>query len=376
MKCLELFSGGGGLAYGLGKAGFRHTGFVESDSWSCESLRKNFPANLVNQGDVREFDFEPLRGVSLVAGGPPCQPFSSGGKHKAADDSRDMFPAAIRAISELKPKVFLFENVKGLVRPSFAEYFDYIILRLAFPEITKKKSEDWRNHSERLRKIHNKPTNAPDYNVSYKLLNAADYGVPQVRERVFIVGFRSDLNKDWEFPAPTHSKHSLERSKYVSGEYWDRHGLDRDCVVSSTNQDLVQESIFQVKTRPWRTVRDAICHLPNPELKHDLLDHIFRAGAKSYPGHTGSDIDSPAKTLKAGVHGVPGGENMIRFDDNSLRWLTIREAKLLQTFPEEFFFAGPWSEAMRQIGNAVPVRLAEILGASIQKTLSRRLRRK
>jgi DNA (cytosine-5)-methyltransferase 1 len=377
MNSLELFTGGGGLAYGLSKAGFHHSGFVEFDSYSCDSLRKNFPNKIVHQVDAREFAFEEIKGITLVAGGPPCQPFSNGGKHRAYDDSRDMFPTAIRAIEALKPKAFLFENVKGLLRPSFSEYFDYVIARLESPDIGKKKSEDWWRHLLRLKKINSDKVLGPTYHVAYKLLNSANYGVPQIRHRVFIVGFRNDLNIQWAFPEPTHSKQALERSMHVTNEYWDSHGLNPSLYVAGGQQGygrFAQSSLLENHLQPWRTVRDAIGHLPDSREQHGLFDHLYRPGAKSYPGHTGSEIDAPAKTLKAGVHGVPGGENMIRYQDGVVRWFTVHEAKLLQTFPEDFSFVGPWSEAMRQIGNAVPVRLAEVLGEQILRALPRRSR--
>jgi len=111
---------------------------------------------------------------------------------------------------------------------------------------------------------------------------------------------------------------------------------------------------------PWQTVRDAISDLPDPEQHPTLLyqAHKFQPGARSYPGHTGSPLDEPAKALKAGDHGVPGGENMLRRVDGSIRYFTVRECARIQTFPDEFIFEGSWGEIMRQLGNAVPVRLA------------------
>jgi DNA (cytosine-5)-methyltransferase 1 len=126
-------------------------------------------------------------------------------------------------------------------------------------------------------------------------------------------------------------------------------------------------------TNPWQTVRDAISDLPDPE--HDagasrlISNHRFQAGARSYAGHTGSPLDEPAKTLKAGVHGVPGGENMLARPDGSVRYFTVRESARLQTFPDTFVFHGSWTETMRQLGNAVPVRLAEVIGRGVAHKL-------
>ena len=124
--------------------------------------------------------------------------------------------------------------------------------------------------------------------------------------------------------------------------------------------------------RPWRTVRDAISDLPNPTVKEHQqhLNHILQPGARSYPGHTGSHVDAPAKALKAGVHGVPGGENMLRQPDGSIRYFTVREAARLQTFPDRYRLHGPWGEAMRQLGNAVPVMLAQVVASSVHEHLA------
>jgi DNA (cytosine-5)-methyltransferase 1 len=111
--------------------------------------------------------------------------------------------------------------------------------------------------------------------------------------------------------------------------------------------------------------------VPHPADAHDIVDHVFRDGARVYPGHTGSFIDSPAKTLKAGGHGVPGGENMIRYEDGSVRYFTVYEGKLLQTFEPNFAVTGAWGEGMRQIGNAVPTLLARRLGEQLYNVLGR-----
>ncbi|MDQ7058252.1 MAG: DNA cytosine methyltransferase [Ghiorsea sp.] len=107
-----------------------------------------------------------------------------------------------------------------------------------------------------------------------------------------------------------------------------------------------------------------------PKEKNGYNNHKFRNGAKSYPGHTGSPIDEPSKTLKAGDHGVPGGENMIRYNDNSIRYFTVREAARLQTFPDDYHLSGVWSECMRQLGNAVPVSLAEVVAQSVYTAIA------
>lgn len=372
MKSLEIFSGAGGLAKGLELAGFQHSAFVEFNKHACESLRENFDADKVYFGDIKNFDLNAIGEVDIVAGGPPCQPFSLGGKHKADQDSRDMFPYAIRAIEQLTPKAFVFENVKGLLRESFADYFEYIILRLTYPGFAAKPNTDWKEHLSDLRSIGQLAYAGTKYNVSFKLINAANYGIPQTRERVVIVGIRADLGVSWSFPAETHSEDRLLWDMHVSGEYWKRYRVPKSerSLINGSQQEKIARlkdkyGMFEPTQLPWRTVRDALQGIPDPVTQHGIVDHIFHDGARTYSGHTGSDIDWPAKTIKAGGHGVPGGENMIRYPDGSVRYFTVCEAKRIQTFPDSFVIKGAWGEAMRQIGNAVPMLLGETIGREL-----------
>jgi DNA (cytosine-5)-methyltransferase 1 len=375
ISSLELFSGAGGLAKGLELSGAKHSAFVEWNTDACETLRLNYQPEIVHCLDIKQFDFSTLHSVDLIAGGPPCQPFSLGGKHKGHQDERDMFPSAVRAIRELMPKAFIFENVKGLLRQSFSSYFNYIVLQLSHPEIIKKSDECWIDHLKRLEDFHTSGAMAGlKYNVIYRLVNAADYGVPQRRERVVIVGIRDDLKIKWSFPSPTHSAEALLYTQQVTGEYWDRHkvSLRQRAAFSAGDRrqrDRLRDKygLFQPDLSPWRTVRDAIGDLPPPTPKgtSEYPDHIFRGGARVYSGHTGSPIDEPSKTIKAGGHGVPGGENMVRYHDGSVRYFTVLEGKRIQTFPDEYVISGAWTEAMRQIGNAVPVRLGKAVSREL-----------
>jgi DNA (cytosine-5)-methyltransferase 1 len=377
MNSLELFSGAGGLAKGLELAGFKHSALVEFNKHAYASLCENFDAKKVFLGDVRDFNLEGLENIDIVAGGPPCQPFSLGGKHQADRDNRDMFPAAIQAIERLKPKAFVFENVKGLLRATFAEYFEYIRLRLTYPSFNAELNFSWQQHLDELRRVSHLSFSGTNYNVQFKLINAANYGVPQNRDRVIIVGIRSDLDCEWLFPSETHSADRLFWDMYITGEYWERHQICKS--QRPLSDKSVETKIFKLTEKygrfepvliPWQTVRDALHNLPDPQSNHGIKDHTFHDGARIYPGHTGSILDAPAKTIKAGDHGVPGGENMIRFADGTVRYLTVLEAKRLQTFPDDFVIKGVWGEAMRQIGNAVPVLLAETIGCELMKTLS------
>jgi len=288
-------------------------------------------------------------------------------------DARDMFPEAVRAVRELRPRYFVFENVKGLLRQGFASYFNYIILQLSYPTIVRVPNEEWEEHLSRLEKIHTSGY-TPDlaYRVIYRLLDAADYGVPQHRYRVFMVGFRADLGIEWNFPMATHNMDKLLWEQWVTGEYWDKHKVAKSNrpkfpVRYRSRVEFLSNS-YQLIPPPgvrYNTIRDALWGLPDPRSKHDIPNHEFRNGARPYPGHTGSELDEPSKALKAGAHGVPGGENMIAFPDGTYRYYSVREAARVQTFPDNYIFPSAWTEAMRQIGNAVPMRLAEVVGRSI-----------
>jgi DNA (cytosine-5)-methyltransferase 1 len=369
MKALELFAGAGGLGMGVGLAGFQPLAVVEWDKWACDTIRENkqrgFP--LVKswpliEGDVREFDLASIpEGIDLVAGGPPCQPFSMGGKHMAFKDERDMFPVTIETVRRLRPRAFIVENVKE------------------FPEVTAKRGENWNDHYKRLQaekasgRLHGSRNLA--YNVIPTVVNAADYGVPQKRERVFIVGFRDDLGIEWSFPRETHSLDALLHAQWVTGEYWDRHEISKrrrpQLPESSAPRVDRLRGLWSPRERAWETVRDALEGLPQPsnDKSNGYTDHRLQPGARSYPGHTGSPLDQPAKTLKAGGHGVPGGENMMVLDSGEVRYFTVRESARLQTFPDGFIFHGSWTEVMRQLGNAVPVSLAQIVASSVAEKL-------
>lgn len=374
MRSIELFAGGGGLALGTHLAGFSTEMVAEWDRWSCDTLRENRNAGHplvrgvdVREGDVRSIDWgEVPGGLDLLSGGPPCQPFSAGGKAMAADDPRDMFPATVEAIRELRPRAFMIENVRGLTRAAFSDYFSYIKLRLAHPEIIPQDEERWDAHYARLQAEHTSVRADLKYNVVTQLVNAADYGVPQQRWRIFFIGFREDIDAAWSFPKPTHSSLAL-REYQIRGDYWDKYKVpieDRVNIKAAASK-------AEAQLAPWRTVRDALFDLPEPtpEGSAKFLNHVFQRGARVYPGHTGSYIDAPAKALKAGVHGVPGGENMLRRVDGSVRYFSVREAARLQTFPDRYRLHGPWGEAMRQLGNAVPVLLAQTVAASVYEHL-------
>jgi DNA (cytosine-5)-methyltransferase 1 len=283
-----------------------------------------------------------------------------------------MWPQAVRAVREVMPRAFVFENVKGLTRSTFASYLAYIVHQLTYPELVRNDQDSWEDHLRKLEQHHTSGSHSGlKYNVVWQVLNAADYGVPQKRERVVFVGFRSDIHVPWSFPRPTHSLDTLLWEQFVSKEYWERHST---LPTFEADKHAARIRTLQYKPRlaAWRTVRDAIGDLPDPRARgfRTVPDHRYQPGARSYPGHTGSHIDLPAKTLKAGVHGVPGGENMLLNPDGSVRYFTVRESARLQTFPDSYRFHGSWSETMRQLGNAVPVDLAAVVGRSVLSHLA------
>ncbi|MBN1459032.1 MAG: DNA cytosine methyltransferase [Armatimonadetes bacterium] len=392
-RSLELFSGGGGLALGLHDAGFEHVALVEFEAKACETLRHNarvwasqdgdrlpWTPDVVYEEDVSEFirseAFQSLGNIDLLAGGPPCQPFSLGGVHAGVSDRRNMLPVAMDFVRALRPRAVVFENVPGLLRPSFLPYFEYVEEQLRWSSCVPRSGESWSSHMRRLRSMKRAPLETR-YHVTRQLINAADFGVPQTRQRLFLMAVRCDVA---DVPVAvlegTHSRDALLYAQLVSGSYWAEHGLPAGSVPNGPTEREVAS--LRERDAPealrWRTVRDAISGLPEPvegQPARGVLNHVGIPGARAYVGHTGSHIDWPAKTLKAGVHGVCGGEAMIRFEDGGLRYLTVRESARIQTFPDEYEFLGARSHAMRHIGNAVAVKVAEAVGRQVMERLTR-----
>jgi DNA (cytosine-5)-methyltransferase 1 len=382
LRSVELFAGGGGMALGLHEAGFDHSLLVEFDPKACDTLLHNaqtwenttnssmpWSKNSIVCQDVRALNLgsSEWQSLDLLAGGPPCQPFSLGGIHAGMDDQRNMFPAALQIVRHCMPKLVLFENVAGLLRKSFAPYFDYVIMQLRDPFCVAKADEPWQDHAARLASGR-KAKDTVGYHVTRQLVNAADFGIPQQRKRIILMAVRTDLA---ESPLPeiaaTHSEAALLYSQTVSGEYWQRHNIapPPDGRYTRGETTNLQGELDIAESLPWQTIRDALNGLPTPidGLNHPhFKNHMGVPGARAYPGHTGSEFDRPSKTIKAGVHGVCGGEAMIRFADGSLRYMTVRESARIQTFPDDYEFRGARSHAMRHIGNAVPVKLAQAIG--------------
>lgn len=377
---VELFSGCGGLALGIARAGFNHLLLVERNADAAATVAANAAREVeyvvhwpYQQRDVREVDWTAYSGVDVVAGGPPCQPFGIGGKALGPDDNRDMWPEAVRAVRQAEPVAFAFENVFGMLRDRFESYVAWVKACLERPNHPRRARETHEGHLKRISRL------PKSYEVVIQSVNAAEFGAPQNRRRILFLGIRADSGFSPPLLKRTHTRERLLYDQYITGEYWRRHGLNAE-----GRKPLIQPDASLVSRMshsptppvglPWRTVRDTLHDLGEPDGRNG---HVFQSGARIYQGHTGSPLDLPAKALKAGDHGVPGGENMLVRDDGSVRYFTIRESARLMGLPDDYTFPRSWTESMRQMGNAVPVQLGEAIGTWLaeQVEVVRRRRR-
>lgn len=324
VEVIDLFAGAGGLSLGLEAAGFRVGLAVECDAASADSYRANHPAARLVHCDIAEVDFRPLRGrYGLVAGGPPCQPFSVGGKRLAADDPRNGLPQFVRAVRELGPPAFLMENVAGLVSGPKLAYFGTVVGQLE----------------------------ALGYTTVWGVLQAEAFGVPQVRRRLFLVGYRG-TNRPL-LPVATHGP-LTGRPPLVAGSV-----LDPAQPLGPANRAIVSYAL-----RP--SLRPSPYH-----------GHIYNGGGRPI------DLAQPAPTLLASMGGnktpwvdtlgivptyhahlIAGGPPRQGLVPGARR-ITVQEAALLQSFPTGAHFSGRPSAQYRQVGNAVPPLLAEHVGRAL-----------
>ena len=367
---INLCAGAGGLALGLVEAGFAPSEFYDRDGAACETLRHNLRTDALGscgrvcEGDLRQVEWVPsCARVRILAAGAPCQPFSMGGARRGPEDDRNLFPGILKAVDALRPQAILIENVRGLERGAHRPYLDYILRQIRFPDLPSKQDEPWNDHDRRLQQHDTDPYAQPVYRVDWGVFNSADFGVSQIRYRLFIVATDMGL-PEYAFPTPTHSKQTLLYEQ-TAGIYWDKMGIKAPQESGSPVPALDHEHL----RLPWVTVRDAISSLPNPSTgeSQDCNNHWAIPGARVYSGHTGSALDWPSKTLKAGVHGVPGGENILVCEDGSVRYYTLREMARIQTFPANYYFTGARSNVTRQIGNAVPCVLATAVARPLRE---------
>lgn len=330
MNTIELFAGAGGMALGVERAGFKHEALVEFNANACDTLRLNRPEWPVLETDVQFLDFAGYAGIDLLTAGAPCQPFSTAGKRRLADDPRNMFPEVLRAIRKAQPRAMLLENVSGMLKGGEArDYFDLVFGRIG----------------------------GLGYDTSWRLINCADHGVPQRRERVFIVGFRRDLGIRWTWPEATHGEDRLLHAQWSAGSYWCEHRLAEPEDIPPRQLERL-ERIWPSQLPPprqrWRTVRDALADL-----------HSSIADGPSHGDSWANVWDEPARTITTRRH-----NGMLRVGSGLLRELSIRELARLQSFPDAWVFTGGPDEQLRQIGNAVPVEMARVLAGAIAEALS------
>ena len=307
MRIISLFSGAGGLDLGLIRAGNAVVWANDIDASAVETYRRNIGGHIVcaDIKDVRMRDIPD--GADAVVGGFPCQGFSQANLLRDVDDDRNVLYRFFRkVIAAKRPKFFIAENVKG-------------ILSLGGGSAMKKILSDFRRAG---------------YVLDVHLVNMADYGVPQHRQRVIIVGQRKDIGETmlFRFPKPTNAK-----------------GGDGGLA-------------------PWRTIREELDRFPDPDEPNDIRNHVYSAykvAYRNFTGHRPTDPDKPCPTVLARGNGGGGVCAIPHY--NGRRRLTIRESAAVQTFPDDFEFVGAMNSCYRQIGNAVPVRFGEFLGQELMR---------
>ncbi|MEI8294182.1 MAG: DNA cytosine methyltransferase [bacterium] len=306
--CIEICAGAGGQALGLEWAGFECLAHVEIDPNACQTLRDNRPKWNILEKDVRDFSAEKFKGIDLVAGGVPCPPFSKAGKQLGAEDDRDLFPEALRIVEECQPKAVMLENVRGFLDAVFEDY--------------------------RL-KLKNQLADL-GYVANWLLLNASDYGVPQLRPRVVVVALRKEFSTGFYPPMPL-----------LDGR--------RSPTVGEALVDLMSSNGWEGAFE-WA-------------LKANEVAPTLVGGSKK---HGGADL-GPSRAKKAwaqlGVDGkslsdLPPGPGFV-----GLPKLTIRMAARIQGFPDEWQFYGGKTAAYRQIGNAFPPPVAEVVAKKIRNSI-------
>jgi DNA (cytosine-5)-methyltransferase 1 len=306
LTSLELCAGAGGQALGLEQAGFDHVALVEIDHHACNTLRQNRPSWNVIEQDIKKFDPSPYRGVDLVAAGLPCPPFSVAGKQLGKNDERNLFPAALRIIEKVQPRAIIIENVRGFLDAIF---------------------EDYRKSLKRqLSKL--------GYESDWKLLNASDFGVPQLRPRVVIVAMQQDFwpNFDWQ---------------------------DVPKVPAKTVGDALYE---QMSASGWKGAR----------LWREKANEVAPTIVGGSKKHGGPDLGPTRakrawKMLCVDAHGVANLPPHAHFV--GLPKLTVEMVAVVQGFPPEWKFSGKKTNAYRQVGNAFPPPVAEWVGSRVARCL-------
>lgn len=306
MRILSLFSGAGGLDLGLVQAGHTIIWANDIDANAVETYKRNIGGHIV-LGDIEKIDIASLPKPDVVVGGFPCQGFSQANRFRMLDDKRNsLYRSFYNVIYNKKPQFFIAENVKG-------------ILSLGRGEVIKKILADFESAG---------------FNTELHLVNMADYGVPEIRRRVIIIGERQDLGykRHFRFPMPTHSNDG-------------KNGLKK-----------------------WVSIRECLEHFPDPDVSNHILNHDYskyKVEYRNYTGHRKTDPNKPSPTILARGNGGGGVCAIPHY--NGRRRLTVRESASVQTFPEDFEFCGVRGSCYRQIGNAVPVLFARLLGEELKR---------
>ena len=306
---VEICAGAGGQALGLEMAGFGHASLVEIDAHACATLRLNRPRWKVIEGDVQGFSGTPFAGMDLLAGGVPCPPFSKAGKQLGAGDERDLFPQALRLVDEIRPKAVMLENVRGLLDAVFGDYRAKV--------------------ETQLRKL--------GYTPGWRLLNASDFGVSQLRPRVVFVGIRCDLADGFAWPVP--------RAAPPVG-------------VGPLLHDLMQ-------ARGWRGA-------DHWRAQADCIAPTLVGGSKKHGGPDLGPTRARAAWASLGVDGKGVWDAAPERDFVGMPRLTTRMAARIQGFPDDWAFAGKKTATYRQIGNAFPPPVAAAVGACLVRALAAR----
>jgi DNA (cytosine-5)-methyltransferase 1 len=310
LSSVELCAGAGGQALGLEQAGFIHEAVVEIDKHCLQTLKLNRPEwNIMedDQADLQSFDGRPYEGIDLLAGGLPCPPFSVAGKQLGSQDERNLFPAALRIVDETRPKAVMIENVRGFLGAVFSDYRQHL--------------------KEQLSKL--------GYETDWRLFNASDFGVPQLRPRVVIVALRRDFADGFSWPTPN---------------------TNQPPTVGDTLIDLMSARGWPGASR-WRKQADEIAP-------------TIVGGSKK---HGGPDL-GPTRAKRAweslGVDGKGIADEAPAMDFVGMPRLTVQMVARLQGFPDSWEIVGRKTAAYRQVGNAFPPPVARAVGAEIAKALS------
>lgn len=309
LTCIEICSGAGGQALGLEQAGFQALAHVENDKHACATLRLNRPQWNVIEQDVRTFSAKPYKGVDLLAGGVPCPPFSKAGLQRGENDERDLFPEAIRLVNECQPKAVMLENVRGFLDAVFTDY------RCKLKEQLK----------------------ALGYDASWHLVNASDYGVPQLRPRVVIIAIRYDIAKSFHPPIPL-----------------------SDGILPPTVGEALSDLMA---SNGWKGA------VAWAAAANDIAPTLVGGSKK----HGGADL-GPTRAKKAwaslGVDGKSLANEAPNPDFTGMPKLTLRMAARLQGFPDNWLFSGGKTASYRQIGNAFPPPVAAAVARRIRQAIN------